>query len=109
MNPNQQGANAPQSNQHPQQGQQGQFGMGRPPSRTNTPGGMTQPSPSLAARQVNSDIVNMEVLQIPNAILENLKSELGISGKDISALSMSDKVRSMAFLSLLPNIGLSPS
>lgn len=90
MNPNPQG-NTPQPGQ--QTGQvPNQFGVGRPPSRTTTPGAITQPSPSLAVRQVNGDIINMEILQIPNATLEILKAELGLLGKDISALTSIDKV-----------------
>lgn len=94
MNPNPQGS-TPQPGQQPVQGPS-QFTVGRPPSRTTTPAGV-QPSPSLAVRQVNGDIINMEVLQIPNATLEILKSELGLGGKEINALTSIDKVRPMLY------------
>jgi hypothetical protein len=35
----------------------------------------------------------MEVLNIPNAALEILKGDLGLTGKDVSALTLNDKVR----------------
>jgi collagen type III alpha len=93
MNPNPQGA-TPQPGQQPP----GQFGMGgRPPSRTTTPAVITQPSPSLAQRQMNSDLINMEILQIPNANLESLKAEFGLGGKEISALTLTDKVRFLSY------------
>ncbi|KAF9444263.1 hypothetical protein P691DRAFT_355868 [Macrolepiota fuliginosa MF-IS2] len=68
-------------------------GMDRPVSRPTTPEGLTQPSPSPAVRQINSDIINMEILQIPNATLETLKEELGLAGKDLSTLTSMDKQR----------------
>jgi len=91
MNPNLQGA-IPQPGQPP-------FGMaGRPPSRTTTPGsGLVQSSPSLVHRQVNGDLINMEILQIPNAELEQVKGEFGLAGKDISALTILDKVGFLPF------------
>jgi len=96
MNPNPQGA-IPQPGQQPGQPP---FGMGgRPPSRTATPGGgLVQSSPSLVHRQVNGDIVNMEILHIPNLELEQVKGDLGLAGKEISALTLHDKVRSLPFI-----------
>jgi collagen type III alpha len=92
MNPNTQG-HTPQPGQQPMQGHNhNQFTTGRPPSRTTTPADV-HPSPSLTQRQVTGDIINMEVLNIPNATLEVLKGELGLAGKDVSALTSNDKVR----------------
>lgn len=55
------------------------------------------PIPSLVHRQINGDIVNMEILQIPNAMLEQLKGDFGLAGKDISALTLVDKVRFLSY------------
>lgn len=102
---------------------------GRPPSRTTTPrsGMMTDPSPSLAARQTpggplgmgsagqssmgmaggmggnngmmhgSTDQMNHEVMQIPQSILNSLKGELGYGDKDMSNLSNPEKVCVIVF------------
>lgn len=91
MNPNSQGV-IPQPGQPP-------FGMvGRPPSRTTTPGsGLVQSSPSLVHRQVSGDLTNMQILQIPHLELEQVKAEFGLAGKEISDLTLLDKVSFLPF------------
>lgn len=74
----------------------------RPPSRTASPSNiMTQPSPSMAARQppnnmsnAHQDAVMMnELSKVPPAILNSVKQELGFGDKDVQALSSDEKVR----------------
>ncbi len=57
-------------------------------------GGLSPMNPGgcAAVRQVNGDVINMEILQIPFVSLEGLKGELGLTGKDITVMSLVDKV-----------------
>ena len=91
-----------------QQQQQQQGGVGRPPSRTNTPAGMMHASPSLASRQpppggmgpggaVSESNINAEIMRIPQNVISTLKRENGLGDKDFAALTMQDKVRSLCF------------
>ncbi|KAJ7460737.1 hypothetical protein FB451DRAFT_1563197 [Mycena latifolia] len=74
---------------------------GRPPSRTSTPQGMMNPSPSMAPRQpmmpggdprqeMNS---NNELQAIPLQVVNMLKADLGMGDKNIHSLTLQDKQR----------------
>ncbi|KIM44375.1 hypothetical protein M413DRAFT_351741, partial [Hebeloma cylindrosporum] len=110
-----QGQGPPTPGYQPQQQQQQ---GGRPPSRTNTPrsGIMSHASPSLASRQPpppghgpqqqgagpmpggsREDAVNGEIMVIPSSTMTVLKQELGIGDKELSSLSMNEKVRNFCF------------
>jgi collagen type III alpha len=102
----------PQQQQLPQQAggpptpgysqqQQQQQGGGRPPSRTNTPGGMMHSSPSLVPRQAPPSgmgggavsEINAELMHIPQNLMTTLKREMGLADKDLTALTLTEKVR----------------
>ncbi|TFK75047.1 hypothetical protein BDN72DRAFT_853736 [Pluteus cervinus] len=81
--------------------------VGRPPSRTATPGqtgGMMQPSPSMVHRQApgsggmmsQEQAVNMELQHMPQAVLAALKAEIGCGSKDINTLTQAEKNRIVA-------------
>ena len=108
----------PRGSMHPPQGmnpvnpQQGPGPGGNPPSassqfqrspsRAGTPaqgqGGMMQPSPSMAPRPMPgtaaavAESLNAELTHIPPAHLQQLKQEVGIGPKELSALTSLDKV-----------------
>ena len=85
--------------------------LGRPPSRAATPGqnSMTQPSPSMGARQIPSGIpgggdmrqaqqdqgITIELQRIPNSILIQCMQDAGIGDKDLLACKLEEKVRSI--------------
>ncbi|KAK7031491.1 hypothetical protein R3P38DRAFT_2701217 [Favolaschia claudopus] len=77
---------------------------GRPPSRTSTPQGMMNPSPSMAPRQPmvpGSDLQNPtalhnELAAIPANTVNILKGELGLGDKNINTLTLPDKARIIA-------------
>lgn len=77
--------------------------VGRPPSRTATPGqggNMMHPSPSMINRQPpgsggitsQEQVLLNEILLIPPQMLAQIKQELGFIGKDPSTFSLMDKV-----------------
>lgn len=72
---------------------------GRPPSRsaTMTPGkaGLTNPSPSMANRQIPgsvSDPLMNEINSMPVQMVNAIKQEVGLADKDINLLTLDDKV-----------------
>lgn len=75
--------------------------LGRPPSRTNTPGGqssMLHPSPSLSARQPPGNAMvqsnqDIELRHIPTSIFLMLRQELGLGDRDISQMTPAEKSR----------------
>lgn len=70
---------------------------GRPPSRTSTPQGMMNPSPSMAPRQPmvpgGSDPINNELATIQPHVLNMIKNELSLGDKNMHTLTIQDKVR----------------
>jgi hypothetical protein len=94
--PQVQGSMGPQGQTPTQSFQQ----IGRSPSRTGTPGHnvMTQPSPSMAARQIpggmpqaQEQLIN-ELYSIPPTILQTCKQDAGVD-KDLQACTLEEKVR----------------
>ena len=112
--PGQQQGQLPQGQGPPTPGYQPQ--QQRPPSRTNTntprSGIMSHASPSLASRQPpppgqgpqqqggagpipggsREDAVNTEIMIIPQNTMNVLKTELGLGEKELSSLTMNEKV-----------------
>ncbi|KAJ7708749.1 hypothetical protein B0H17DRAFT_999808 [Mycena rosella] len=76
---------------------------GRPPSRTSTPQGMMNPSPSMLPRQPmvppgsdprqDLNALNTEIGAIPVQIVNMLKTELNMGDKNIHSLTFQDKTR----------------
>ncbi|KAK0215003.1 hypothetical protein IW262DRAFT_1404295 [Armillaria fumosa] len=104
--------NGPQMNPGQQQGPIASSSyqpLARPPSRTNTPGQgsmMTNPSPSLMARQpmgpmgpgtdqrhVQEQSFLSEIMRIPPNMVGQLKQELGMDGKEPTAMTFDEKRR----------------
>lgn len=68
---------------------------------------MTQPSPSMAARQPPSSVpsssheaaVNNELTKIPPNILTLLRQETGLADRELSILTLDEKVCAMIIVS----------
>lgn len=110
-NPMQQRSNMPPPNgQGPLQATNPAFQqMQRPPSRTASPSNMMQPSPSMAPRpSPMSNIpneqmaagINNEFNKIPQHLLAQLKTEVGLTDKDENKMNLEERVSSFytAFL-----------
>ncbi|KAJ7582260.1 hypothetical protein C8J56DRAFT_245729 [Mycena floridula] len=79
--------------QNNQSGAGGYQQLGRPPSRTATPGAMmTQQSPR-PTPMIDPQNLNAEITKIPQQVLGQLKQELGLESKDLPSLTMDDKQR----------------
>lgn len=79
-----------------------QHGMQRPPSRAGTPHhNMGTSSPSMAARgHPQNPQLNADLGRLPPAILEGLKADTGLMGKDIASMSIEEKVTLTLFLEI---------
>lgn len=100
--PGQQGMNPGQPGMNP--GQQTPTSSyqnigGRPPSRSSTPQGMMNPSPSMVSRQPMvpggdpREMNNNELQSIPMGVVNVLKADLGLGDKNIHQLTLHDKQR----------------
>jgi len=78
---------------------------------TNTPGGMMHSSPSLVPRQAPPSgmgggavtEINTDFMHIPQNLMTTLKREMGLADKDLTALTLTEKVRFL-FFSLVSKI-----
>jgi len=97
--------------QTPQQAFQSLAGASSNPGSPANPGSMPGRSPSMAQRQVNNphDIqaINKELTTYEFAVLHNIKNEIGLSNKELSSLTIEEKVCThyiIASVYLIPNV-----